>query len=298
MKRNVFIVVCVIFIVLIGHASGFAAQIYLHNGDRLSGDIVSETNDAYIIETEHTGTLTIAKAAIANVQVPQEEPAIEIPSILWQREFSVGYNVAKGNTDTRAIFFSSLLSRKTDENETTLKGAYEETSANNNMDGQRWTLSGRHAMSFGSALQWYHFYKTAADHDKFASVDYRIIPAAGVGYWFSDEAPFKAMAEIALGYEHTEYTNNTDSSEEAILIPRVFGEWTFWKGAVLSEELVTYPSISDASEYRLVSTTLLTNPITEHLSLKIAWIHEYDSAPANNAKKHDMRLNSSLAYSF
>jgi len=69
-------------------------------------------------------------------------------------------------------------------------------------------------------------------------------------------------------------------------------------GRRLSEELASYHSIDDYNEYRLISTTTFTNPITENLSFKIKLINKYENEPAEEARNNDLRLESSLAYKF
>lgn len=79
-----------------------------------------------------------------------------------------------------------MINRKTDSDEWTgqLK-AYFSTS-NDEIDAKKFYGMGRYAFSYGSNLKWYNFYKFEADQDRFANIDYRLIPSTGVGYWFSD----------------------------------------------------------------------------------------------------------------
>ena len=165
------------------------------------------------------------------------------------------------------------------------------------MDAQRWNLMSRYAFSFGE-MKWYNFYKAEANHDRFANIDYRIIPSSGVGYWFSDAEDFKAMAELGLGLEYTNYRDATKDETEAVLIPRGFLQKRLWGQSRISEDLTLYPSLEDMGEYRLHSATVFSNPINDALSLELSLINDYDSDPPANIKKHDMRLISSLVYSF
>ena len=97
----------------------------------------------------------------------------------------MGYNKSSGNTQNSQLSMSLYANRKTDHDEFTIKGNSLYSSSNNNMDAQKWFASMRYAFSFRER-KWYNFYKLESDHDKFANVDYRIVPSAGIGYWFSD----------------------------------------------------------------------------------------------------------------
>ncbi len=106
------------------------------------------------------------------------------------------------------------------------------------------------------------------------------------------------MTEVGAGYEYIEYNNETENSETGKITPRLYAEWNIVSDVRLSEELASYHSIDDLNEYRLISTSTLTNPITENLSFKISLINEYENEPAEGARNNDLCLQSSLAYKF
>ncbi len=100
----------------------------------------------------------------------------------------------------------------------------------------------RYAYSFGGDLKWYNFYKLEADEDYFADIDYRLTPSTGVGYWFSDTDDLKAMAEMGLGYQYTNYRIEVKSTGEPVLVPRIFIDKRLIAKLHLSEDLTAYPS--------------------------------------------------------
>ena len=166
------------------------------------------------------------------------------------------------------------------------------------MDYQKWYGMSRYAFSFGGNKNWYNFYKLEFDHDRFANIDYRAIPSAGVGYWFSDTDDWKAMVECGLGLEHTKFRDDTKDSNDAILIPRGFLQRKILDHALISQEVILYPSLKNTGEYRKHSESALINPVNDKISLRFSLIDDYDSTPAAGVKKNDWRLISSLAYSF
>ena len=98
------------------------------------------------------------------------------------------------------------------------------------MDTQNWYGMLRYAFSFWER-RWYNFYRLEADHDRFANIDYRIVPSCGIGYWFSDKEDYKAMAELAAQYGY-----NIDATEIA---KRRATIRTFRRTAPPTEENVT-----------------------------------------------------------
>jgi len=292
-------IITILFVLLIATHALAQHDIVFINGDHIHGQIVSENTSHITLSSEVLGEITLRKEVIESMKarkpaLPDEESKKEIE---WIRIAKAGYNITDGNTETSAVSTSLEVNRKTKDDETTFKGNYNESASNDTMDSQLWYTLARYAYSFGKELKWYHFFKNEADHDKFANIDYRIIPASGIGYWFSDELPFVAMAEIGVGWEFTTYNNGTEDSNEAVLIPRALIEWNVVGDAILSEEF-TYPSVSDFGEYRFTSITTFSNPISEHLSAEIAMSNKYNSNPAEAAEKNDMMLSSALVVSF
>lgn len=216
---------------------------------------------------------------------------------LWQGEFSLGYSKSSGNTQSGQLSTALSANRKTDSDEFTIKGSSFYSSSERKMNAQKWSGMVRYAFSFWEK-KWYNFYKLESDHDRFANIDYRIIPSIGIGYWFSDEPDWKLMMELATGLEHTDFKDDTEDSDEAIAVTRLFLEKKLFGNSKIKQDLYVYPSIEDPSEFRIHSETTFDNPIDDKLSLRLSLLDDYDSEPAKNAKKNDLTFTSSLVYSF
>ena len=303
MKRDI-LIVCLIGIfclVLLPQVNSFADTVYLKNGDKISGKVLKDLEDSVEIESEAIGSVSIKREFIEKIVSDEEIKKAEIreeKERLWKKEVSIGYNKITGNSESSALNANLFANRKTDKNEFTVKASYNYGSTNRKMDTQKWYGMLRYAYSFGNFKKWYHFYRLEADHDRFANIDYRIIPSSGLGYWFSDTDDWKAMLECGIGFGHTNYRDNTKSKNEAMLIPRAFFEKSLWGESKISEDITLYPSLEDFGEYRLHSETAFINPINDKLSLKFSLIEDYNSYPAQGTKKNDLSLISSLVYSF
>ncbi|MBU1853161.1 MAG: DUF481 domain-containing protein [Candidatus Omnitrophica bacterium] len=299
MNRHLFISPFFLFVSLfLSFENVSADEVIMINDDRLTGTIVEESQEGITIETEALGTLSINRKFVK--QVVREEKAVEVvfeEDKVWEKEISIGYSKSSGNTQNRQLQSSLYANRKTAHDEFTVKGNSSYASSNKKMDTQKWSGSMRYAFSFWEK-KWYDFYKLEGDHNRFADVDYRITPSIGIGYWFSDESDWKAMAEIGIGLEHTDFRGASEDSDEAVIIPRVFFEKRLFKQSRIREDIYIYPSLDDVEEFRLHSETVFENPINDKLSLRLSLIDDYDSDPANNAKKNDTCFTSSLVYSF
>lgn len=225
--------------------------------------------------------------------------ALYAEEVVWQGEVSAGYDRTSGNTHASQLTVSALINRNRKHvDEITLKGEMYYSSSERKMNAQKWYGMGRYAFSFGQDKKWYNFYGLEGDHDRFANIDYRLIPAAGLGYWFFDSEEMKLMSEVAVGLEHTDYRDQTKDTDEIVLIPRIFFEKTLFGKSKISQDVYAYPQVEDFNNYRVHSETTLTSPVTERLSLRLSLIDDYNSSPPADTKKNDIRAVSSLTYSF
>lgn len=282
----------------------YADELYLKNKDKISGEMIEENEDSISVKTEAMGTISLKREFIERVvsakaeEAPPEKVAAE-GKVAWDGSASAGYNAARGNTETDQLSVSLFLNRNRHHvDEITLKGDVYYSAANKDTDAQKLYGAGRYAFSFGETKKWYNFYMLEAGHDRFANIDYRLIPSTGLGYWFFDLPDTKLMAEGAIGLEHTNFSDDTEKRNELALMPRAFFEQKIFVNSRLIEDIKAYPSLTDFGEYRLRSETTLINPITDKLSVNFSLIDEYNSYPPEDTKKNDLRFISSLAYSF
>jgi putative salt-induced outer membrane protein YdiY len=295
--------ILILFLSFIYHPIASAEEIYLKNKDRVTGEIIEESDESVSINTEAMGVISVKKDMIERIvrakaeEIPQEKEVLK--EAAWEGSISAGYNVTRGNTEGDQLSASfSLRKNRMYIDEIIFKGDAFYSAANKETDAQKLHGLARYAFSFGENKKWYNFYKVEADHDRFANIDYRLIPAAGVGYWFFDLPETKMMAEIAIGLEHTDYRDEREFNNEAVLIPRAFLERGLFVNSKLTQDVTLYPSLKDVGEFRLHSETTFTNPITDKLSLNFSLINDYDSDPPDDTRSHDLRLISSLAYGF
>ncbi len=146
--------------------------------------------------------------------------------------------------------------------------------------------------------KWVNFYKVETDHDRFANINYRIIPSLGLGYWFSDTDDWKALTELGIGATYIGYRNSSKNTTEATIIPRAFFDKRLFNETHLTEDITIYPSLKTSGHYRLHSETAFNNPISKQLIFKVSLIDDYNSHPASDKKRNDTQLVTSLNYSF
>ncbi len=304
LKKTNIVLTLTLILTIIFSCTAYSAEIHLKNGDKITGDIVKQDDKKVYLKTEALGELTLKKDFIARIEGATEElkgeakEVVKKKEIIWTREASAGFNATRGNTKTNQLLASFLISRSNvHRNEITLKGNAYYSEVDDEADAQKWYSMGRYAFSFGSTKHWYNFYRLEYDHDRFAEINYRLIPGAGIGYWFFDDPNLKILAELGMGWEHTNYREEKDPTNDIMWLPRAFFESELIKNIKLRGDLYIYPTVS-FDEYRLHAESALIAAINKIFSLKFALINDYSSDPPDNTEKHDFRLESSLVASF
>ncbi len=286
----------------------FAEEVYLKNQDRISGTIIEEAKDNIVLKTQDLGTLTIKRESIEKIvsdlallettNEPPKIPKEERKEKFWKKEIALGYSMSHGNTEKQRTSGRMFLRRKTKTNEIIVKADSFYSSTDKKMDTQRFNGMVHYGFSFTPSLKWYNFYRVEGDHDRFANVDCRVTPFTGVGYWFFDEEKIKLMAELGVGLEYTNYADEKESNKKNIVTPQIFVEKSLWGKSKISQSVTLYLPPEDTKDYRVHLEAAFTNPIDQYWALRLSLIDDFNNLPGGQAKKNDLRLVSSLVYSF
>ena len=277
-------------------ATAHAETFKLTNGDKVTGTIVRETEKLVVVQTMAMGEVVIEKIYIKPPEPPQPNPPAE--KSLWERQLSLGYSLSRGNTEDSSFSGEFNAERETDETKFTANLSSYISSANKKEDARKFSGLIRMDDKFGDNKEWFRFVQFQGTQDRFANINYRLTPSAGVGYWFHHEDDFKLNAEAAFGFEHTNYRDDTDSENEAVFVPSAYLEKQLTETTRLTQKVTLFPSLANIDELRFKSETKLSNKISENTDLSLKLVDEYDSNPQGDTKKNDLRLISSLDYKF
>ena len=286
-----------------------AEEVLLKNGDRITGTIVSDNASVLKIQSDALGMLSIDRAFVQSPAYIQRKVSDEDRqeaaeennkrrAAEWLRKLSLGYQHSGGNTRRTSGRLGVQLNRKTEMDEWTARTSLYYSSSENKMDAQKSYGFLRYAHFFSEKRIWYHFYKLEIDHDRFANIDYRLLPLTGLGYWFSDASNNKLIGELAAGYELTSYRDGSPSSDQAVLTPHIIYQKQLFKGFRFEADSVMYFPFESFEQYRLRSEHSFVHALTEKISWRISLIDEFNAAAEGDAKKNDYRVVYTLEYGF
>lgn len=276
-----------------------AGEIIFDNGDKLTGRILSQDVNGVLIDVDGIGQITVSPRVIkdAKTDLDLEKAAIEKKKAdLYSGEVSAGFDRRRGNTDSTELVGELDLKRKTEIHEWRAKFRAYYSEEDKKMNAQKYYGLLRYDHRFFDDRLFFTFGSLEYDRDRFANIDGRYTPGAGVGYWIFDEDDYKLQVESKLGITHTQFRDETKDTTELVLVPRLYGEIKFLEDNTFSQEFTVYPSLTGGGEYRLYSETTLDAPLSKSISLKFQFIDEYNSMPGGSSKKNDARFISKIAY--
>jgi len=312
-----------------GIKSDSPITLILENGDRVTG-VANYSAGEIQLESSTLGTLSFPVSSIkqagrgelpegsARYQAAQEKiqsisgelettqqqladtekqllSATEI-SNLWSGNIALQGSVRLGNRDELDANFSAEAKRDTKNEVLTLRAnaAYGETE--NVVD--KTELRGQLNQRVFFTDTYYVFGDILLEHDRFESIDFRMDGTAGAGYeWFNTDRG-QLLTDLGLGltYEVDDFGNST--TEPSARIGLEYNQ-TIFEESQFTQLITLYPSLGNIGDFRLITQSDLSTPISDSLSWLISIINEYDNDPPRaNIKKNDLSVRTGIQYNF
>jgi putative salt-induced outer membrane protein YdiY len=215
----------------------------------------------------------------------------------WSGDISLGYNQSDGNTEKASLSTSGLIKRTFEQGEFLVEGSIYTSSSNDKLDDQKWSALPKFSFDIDDEGRWFTTAQSLVEHDRFADVDIRVTPSAGIGYWMTRSDDWKWSVEGQLGYESTRYRSSRADDNSAIALGKTNLEYKIFERGKLTEAFAIIPSL-ERDRYRINSETEFTSPIMEQLDLSVKYIINFDNNPSPGKKQTDTRLVTGIKYSF
>lgn len=228
-------------------------------------------------------------------------PAAAAESLMqgWAGDVFAGYSLTGGNTDKSSANLTAEALKKFGKPVFSLKGNMFYSETNKRMDTQKWDGLAKYALDFGKEDKWFSFYQLLAGHDYFADINYRLTPAAGIGYHIAGSEDWAWDVDAGLGYRITRYRANKSQDDEVLTaIAHTFMKKKVFTAAFLSEDFTAYPGLKSGSAVVCRSEAAFINPLSEQLDLQLKYIVDYNSEPAQDKSTLDKQFIAGIKYKF
>ncbi len=258
--------------------------ITLRNGDKVTGEVVSETNSTIVVSHPVLGLLTIPRQEVAPTvtetkpnQVQNKLPGLMGTRLLegWKRHLAAGVKGEEGNTVTWDFNVSLDLSKEDMEERQSLAAAYYYETTDRKVDKEKGHANYVHDWLMPDS-RWFYYSYGRYEFDSLKWWRHRLSLSAGPGYDLYRSERFVLRSRFGLGFDKT-WGDDDEFTPEAIA-----GAEFSWKpnGAHrISSEFLTYKNLDSQGGYRtwLQAKWSMQLDFMLGLGVELGLEHEYES---------------------
>lgn len=231
-------------------------------------------------------------ASAQTSQVTSTNAVIKYP---WQSSITAGLTLTRGNSQSTLTSVKAVSDKKTPVNEYSLDadGAYGSSSGVANNE----TVHGFAQWNHLFTEKWYGFLRGEGLHDGIAEVKYRGTFTTGAGYYFIKNAVNTLAGEVGPGFV-TQRVGTVDNNFATLRVAER-GEHKFSRNAARIWETVEYlPEVDKFSNYLINAEVGAESALYKNVSLQVCADDNFNSQPASDRRRNDVKLVSGITYNF
>lgn len=302
----------------------------LKNGDRVSGKIVEESEEAVTIETEYAGKITIARKHIATIGEPKAEakiipaaaektvakvdaksaakPAavVKTPARLfrgpitegWEGNANVGFSYTSGNSNYTTMS-TGLRAVKTGGRDNLTVYVRSLWYSNRN-SGQMVTTQN----AFWGGVRYdrnldrkkFGFISYDFERDKPRKLNFRSVTGGGLGlHMIKNEG---TEFDVLLGgawnrtWQQGENTDTPEGLAGATLKHR------FHEKLRVQNSITFFQNVTDRAEYRFIFDSTLSMDVTKRVGVFITVGNRFNNDPLGSSRKNDFLFTTGMKWNF
>ena len=276
----------------------------------VSGSVTTE-NGNLVVHTRDSGALPVPYANVTTIRSEEAQVAYEKslhPGILesWKGGASIGFALARGNSETTNLTTGFTADRKTSHDELTLY--FTSLYSSNDLPG-----GGTTANSIVAGARYDHnltkriFLFGSGDytHNELQGLNLRSIYSGGLGYHLISTD--KTTVDLLGGVNYTRETysgatNNGGIGTDRNLAGVTTGETfmhKFGSTTVVTEQFYFYPDLTNTGEYRFALDAASVTKINKWLGLQLSISDRYVSnPPIVGTKQNDVIFSTGINFAF
>ena len=268
-------------------------QVELEGGELVTGTVELEASEGLRVTTP-AETMAFNRGQVIGFG---PEPQPEDYGLLenWHGGLNLGMSVSRGNTDVSNLSFAADPSRETSRDRIAFFLSTLRSAQDGETTGSLYKLSGRYDRFLSEDLFLYGI--GLFDKDEKADLDYRFREGGGLGYRFrkGDHTDVSLRGGISTLQEQFAGLGQTSSGVgNASMELR-----SSWLAPLALTAVTTYsPFLSREGRYLLEGLLGIRLPLFGNLNFGLDFVDSYDSSPPQDASKNDLRILSTVGWSF
>ncbi len=224
----------------------------------------------------------------------------------WENSAAAGLTLTRGNSETLLGTLTLKTQRKQSTDEILLgaSGAYGETTVNPAGNGKQKKQTEKTTENIAAFGQFNHLFNERIYgglrldflHDGIADLDYRLTLSPLAGYYLIKK-PRTRLSFEAGPSGVLEHQGDVDNQYVALRVGERF-EHKLSDAAKVWQTLEYIPQVDRTGNYLIMAEIGTEAALTKEFSLRATLQDVYDNEPADNRKRNDVKLITSLVYKF
>ncbi|MFN0007923.1 MAG: YdiY family protein [Planctomycetota bacterium] len=214
----------------------------------------------------------------------------------WHGSVGLGATLSNGNTDRTTFNASAKAESRREKDRRTGEFLWNYSQEEGSITERRVFALGKY--DYFASEKLYYLGQLSGEYSKSASLDLRVIVAAGVGYQFYEEERWKLAGEAGLAYVDENYVGSSD--DEGFLAARLAynAEWKPDDKWALGQKTEIFPSLEESSDITARVDTHAKVQLSEKMFAQIQWLITWDNSPPSGSTGTDSLLLLMLGWSF
>jgi len=202
----------------------------------------------------------------------------------WEASGALSIAVTSGNSDTVTVAAGLQASKMWDPWKLTLKLDSIYGRANGVENKNEHIFQERLERQL-TPVSWL-FQDLLLEHDAQENLNIRVQFTVGYRRQLVKKEKFELFGEIGGGVLYEEFRTKTET--EGILHLGVDWKWQITDKLLYTQVIRVYPSLSEFGEFRLMTESVFTAPLSDRIDARLAILDRYDSAAGAGIKKNDL----------
>ena len=276
-----------------------------------SGTVTLEGSDILVATAQ--GMQRVPRTDVATMRSPADQAAYEKslhPGILegWAGGGSLGFAVARGNSETTNLALGFNADRKTTKDTWTFNVAQLYSQDNKLNSTTANSFLGLIRYDRNISKRWFVFGVFSGMYDELQQLNYRFLPAAGLGFHAiaTDRTTLDLLG--GFGYTRESYYNGTVNNLATAILGDEFA-YKITKTTTFTQNLYYLPSLnqpvyvpgpgqSHPSNYRVNFTAGIATKLNGWMTANVNFLDQYVSQPVPGNKKNNVILTTGLGFTF
>jgi putative salt-induced outer membrane protein YdiY len=277
----------------------------------VSGTVTSEGSDIVVATAQ--GAQRVPRTDVATMRSPADQAAYEKslhPGMLegWAGGGSLGFAVARGNSETTNLALGFNAARKTTNDTWTINAAQLYSQDNRLNATSANSFLGLIRYERNISKRWFVFGIFSGMYDVLQQLNYRFLPAAGLGFHAiaTDRTTLDLLGGI--GYTRESYYNGTVNNLATATLGDEF-VYKITKTTTFTQNLYYLPSLnqpvyvpgpgqSHPNNYRVNFTAGIATKLNGWMTANVNFLDQYVSQPVPGNKKNNVILTTGLGFTF